>query len=624
MANKKIGKVIRQGEHRIARYAAPQASETGNPTLPVVVEEPVTMDAGREQETRNTEHAIPDEAEKSDPEVIPLQTKRRKTKSSKDKDTLPQLLEQSIPRSSEHARSKSEKDLTTEHVEVRTSQEGPLVEKKEPDGENVRSDNSLDFDIQTQGDKQAETGEVQEQLDDDVIEQDGVSDDRTITEALDGMSKEDDADTVMETQSRAPEVSVQVSSDNSDSPLIVMQQKARSRANVKQNKTSRGKKKVSQGSKRAKMHRKTKKGNSEGPSESSIPSNETGVRSVKPLSEKFLSAETKKRFEKFKGVEVLAERNVNVMDFRKNHVWDLFAERQLTGTLTYACSFSKGLVREFYANLTPSTDIPGDFMHYKAFVRGRFIEFSPTIINKLLGTPDDSTQGLEDLPEGTTLEDLEVALTGEYVADRSGKLPIAGLKFESRVMHLIGKTNWLPTRRTDVLQDELALLIFKLLRKEDVNLGMIIYSHIFSRAADMRVRYLLPHPCLIQNIIVRQSPEILADSEITEVIQRPLVIESRVLQAKMSRAQLCSKTFTLLLKHDKQLIQVEKLQRQVTKVVAHIRARQHALWTEFQRGESEGVPSSSTPDKGKENIVEDLMSDSGNEEDADTTEDLSE
>ncbi|XP_010555972.1 PREDICTED: uncharacterized protein LOC104825347 [Tarenaya hassleriana] len=406
-------------------------------------------------------------------------------------------------------------------------------------------------------------------------------------------------------QSHAPEVSLSnpVSSDDSDRPLIVLQQKAKARNVTRKRK---GNSAHGRSAQKRKTTRKGKGTGDEGPSEPSVTPSETGV---KPLSDRFLSVETKKRFDKFKGVDVIAERNVNVMDFRKNRIWTLFEERQLTGTMTYACAFSKMLVREFYANLTQRTDIPGDFLHHKAYVRGRFIEFSPTVINRLLGTPDNALQGLEDLPEGTSLEDLEVALTEEYLAERNGKIPITCLKFESRVMQLIGKTNWLPTRRSDVIQDELALLIYKLLRKEDVNLGRIIYSHILSRAADMRLRYLLPHPCLIQSIIVRQSPEILVDSEITEVIQRPLVIESRVQQARMSRTQLCSKAFTILMKHDKQLLQVEQLQRKNTKIIAQIRARQHALWEEFQRGESEGgAPSSSAKDKVKGIMGEDDVS----------------
>ncbi|XP_010531594.1 PREDICTED: uncharacterized protein LOC104807865 [Tarenaya hassleriana] len=417
---------------------------------------------------------------------------------------------------------------------------------------------------------------IEEVVYEDAQEKDGVNDERTIIETLKELYNDPEKEDETETQSRAPEISLPnpVSSDDSDSPLIILQQKAKARNITRKRKgtSAHGRTHLSnvQRAQRRKTTRKGKGTGNDGPSEPSAPHSETGV---KPLSDRFLSVETKKRFDKFKGVDVIAERNVNVMDFRKNYIWNLFEERQLTGTMTYACAFSKLLVREFYANLTQRTDIPGDFMHHKTFVRGRFIEFSPTVINRLLGTPDNASQGLDDLPEGTSLEDLEVALTGEYLTERNGKIPIICLKFESRVMHLIGKTNWLPTRRSDVIQDELALLIFKLLRKEDVNFGSIIYSHILSRAEDMRMRYLLPHPCLIQSIIVRQSPEILADSEITEVIQRPLVIEAR---------------------------------RKNTKIIAQICAPQHALWEEFQRGESEsGAPSSSVKDKGKGKMGED-------------------
>ncbi|XP_010519129.1 PREDICTED: uncharacterized protein LOC104798657 [Tarenaya hassleriana] len=113
---------------------------------------------------------------------------------------------------------------------------------------------------------------------------------------------------------------------------------------TRKHKTTSGcEKEISRGPHRPQRPSKAREGNTAGSSAPTAQTSESGDKAIKPLSDKFLSAETKKRFEKFKGVEVLAERNVNVMDFRKNNVWDLFAERQLTGTMTYACSFSKGL-----------------------------------------------------------------------------------------------------------------------------------------------------------------------------------------------------------------------------------------------------------------------------------------
>ncbi|XP_010527543.1 PREDICTED: uncharacterized protein LOC104804878 [Tarenaya hassleriana] len=570
MANRKTGKVARPGTRRSARHAAHQSSESGNPQLPAIVEETVAMDTGENLEKGLAEHTNL-EADPSQKSAHASAEITHATTGDQDKDL-------------------SENDLPTEQVPV----EMPPVDSDHLESHADMEDNLV------QGTKTDETKELEEE-----------SDERTVTEALDVSSPGTEEEEGIESQSQAKEIPVPVSSDDSDCPLSVFQQKTKGRTTSKRKTNSVHTTDASEGPSMNLKRRvsKRKKGET---SESNAPASQSGDPSIKPLSEKFLSVETKKRFEKFKGVEVIAERNVNVMDFRKNQVWELFVERQLTGTMTYACPFSKGLVREFYSNLTQRTDLPGDQMYHKAFVRGRFIEFSPTVINKLLGTPDDSDQGLADYPAGTTLEDLEVSLTGEFVDGRSGKIPVASLKFESRVMFLVGKTNWFPTRRTDVIQDELALLIFKFLRKEKVNLGSIIYSHILSRAEDMRVRYLLLHPCLIQSIIVRQSPEIIADSEITEVIQRPLIIESRVQRTQLSRVQLCSKTFALLMKHDKLLRQVEESNRKNAKVVAQIRAQQHALREEFQRGES-GANESSSKDKGKGKVVEEIQSDAEEE-----------
>ncbi|XP_010523556.1 PREDICTED: uncharacterized protein LOC104801870 [Tarenaya hassleriana] len=583
------------------------------------------MDTGETHMSNVVEKGNHGEEEKSDSDVAPLQTRRGKTKPRKDSATSSQPTP--------HVESESPKDRNTTGLSEKTLGEDEVQPEKAPRVDFTEEPTQIASEM---GNPDAGANHkkdvIEEGVCEDTQEKDGASDERTITEALKELSHNPEKEDETETQSRAPETSLPhpVSSDDSDSPLIILQQKAKARNITRKRKgtSAHGRTHLSN-VQRAQRRKTTRKGQGidhDGPSEPLAPHSETGV---KPLSDRFLSVETKKRFDKFKSVDVIAERNVNVMDFRKNHIWNLFEERQLTGTMTYACAFSKLLVREFYANLTPRTDIPGDFMHHKAFVRGRFIDFSPTVINRLLGTSDSASQGLDDLPEDTSLEDLEIALTGEYLAERNGKIPIISLKFESRVMHLIGKTNWLPTRRSDVIRDELALLIFKLLRKEDVNFGSIIYSHILSRAEDMRMRYLLPHPCLIQSIIVRQSPEILADSEITEVIQRPLVIEARVQQARISRAQLCSKTFTVLMKHDKQLLQVEQLQRKNTKIIAQIRARQHALWEEFQRGESDGgAPSSSLNDKGKgkmgEDEDDDVVSDAEKEEEEGESEETGE
>ncbi|XP_010548854.1 PREDICTED: uncharacterized protein LOC104820182 [Tarenaya hassleriana] len=443
---------------------------------------------------------------------------------------------------------------------------------------------------------QEENTESTEQVElEQEIGKETLSEERTVTETGEATQEETGKGADPESQSHEGRVTTSVSSDNSDSPLITLKQKSKAKKALKKRKaTSHSVKGISR-----KTSRTAQGVSTGGTSQPLMSTTESGDKSVKPFSEKFLSSETKKRFDKFKGVEVIAERNVNVMDFRKHGICDLFEERQLTGTLTYACSFSKVLVREFYANLTPATEVSGDPMYHKAYVRGRFVEFSPGIINRLLGTPENLDQGLAAFPVGATLEDMEVALTGEYVAERNGKMCISDLKFESRVLQLVGKTNWLPTRRSDVIQDELAMLIFKLLRKEEINLGCIVYNHILSRAADLRVRFLLPYPCLIQSLIVRQSPEILADSEVTEVVQRPLTIETRIQQARLSKAQLSSRTFTQLLKHDRILLQVEQSLRRNVRLLSQIRAQQHALRAEFQRGES-----ATASNKGKEKVVE--------------------
>ncbi|KAL2497860.1 hypothetical protein Adt_23410 [Abeliophyllum distichum] len=107
------------------------------------------------------------------------------------------------------------------------------------------------------------------------------------------------------------------------------------------------------------------------------------------------------------------------------------------------------LVREFFANFNPDIDVPESSHRYKTWVRGQWIRFSPTMIDRYY---DLTRTEVVPLPAP---HELDLVLVARFLYGRDDAWPLATPRFmhdqltrELRVLHIFG-VSLFPTEEAD-------------------------------------------------------------------------------------------------------------------------------------------------------------------------------
>ncbi|XP_010535256.1 PREDICTED: uncharacterized protein LOC104810607 [Tarenaya hassleriana] len=264
------------------------------------------------------------------------------------------------------------------------------------------------------------------------------------------------------------------------------------------------------------------------------------------MSHHFVDEKSEQRFNDMKNFNTIVERNVNVSNLKEQGIWDILERLNLEETVTYACPHSKILIKEFYANITKKIVKGGDPMYHRVYIRGKILHFSPAVINKFLGLKNSVVPIMDELDREIDQKELEIALTDTFDEKRKGEIAPVELNFEASVLFKIARANWLPTQRSSLIHKRLAVLIFCVKKGIKINYGNMIFDHILERALNFRARFRLPYPCLIQSILTKQCPELIDPKENTEVIQKPLVVETKIKRKKGKGKNDCKKMLETL------------------------------------------------------------------------------
>ncbi|XP_010556242.1 PREDICTED: uncharacterized protein LOC104825583 [Tarenaya hassleriana] len=293
------------------------------------------------------------------------------------------------------------------------------------------------------------------------------------------------------------------------------------------------------------------------------------------MSHHFVDEKSEQRFNDMKNLNTIVERNVNVSNFKEQGIWDFLESLGLEETVTYACPHSKILIKEFYANISKKIVRTGDPMYHRVYIRGKILHFSPAVINKFLGLKNTVVATMDELDREVDQKELEIVLTDSYDEKRKGEIAPVELNFESSVLFKIARSNWLPTQRSSLIHKRLAILIYCVKKGIKVNYGSMIFDHILDRALNFRARFRLPYPCLIQSILTKQCPELIDPKENTEIIQKPLVVESRIKRKKGKEKKDYKKILETLKDAEKALIKMELGLRKQATHCQKIRASVH-------------------------------------------------
>ncbi|VFQ83161.1 unnamed protein product [Cuscuta campestris] len=129
----------------------------------------------------------------------------------------------------------------------------------------------------------------------------------------------------------------------------------------------------------------------------------------------FISISARSHFTDIAKKFIIPQRNLDISDFKKKtNLLPVLESNNLFKSVTLPGSYVKKVIQEFFCNLSDACMTDDDPSFHKVFVRGKFYNFSPTVINTLLGTTSCSV--VSPIDEDTIWHDL----TNDLVASNAG------------------------------------------------------------------------------------------------------------------------------------------------------------------------------------------------------------
>ncbi|XP_050890320.1 uncharacterized protein LOC127095714 [Lathyrus oleraceus] len=169
----------------------------------------------------------------------------------------------------------------------------------------------------------------------------------------------------------------------------------------------------------------------------------------------------------------------NVLDYKD--IMDLIQEAGLMNTVTQLSKCYAMLVKEFIVNLSEECADGKSKEFRKVYVRGKCVNFSPSVINKYLGRPDVAQPELE-----------------------------------------IGAANWVPTNHKSTVAVMLGKFIYVVGTKANFDYGSYIFDQTLKHAGSFSVKGPIAFPSLICGIVLNQFPNILTENDSVKKRDSPI------------------------------------------------------------------------------------------------------
>nr|GME08035.1 uncharacterized protein LOC109169177 [Ipomoea batatas] len=174
--------------------------------------------------------------------------------------------------------------------------------------------------------------------------------------------------------------------------------------------------------------------------------------------------------ETFSAMNFIHQRRLNVDSFSSHtDLVDTLKTAKLFKTVTKVERFVRDVVFEFYTNLVPELTNAR-----LAYVRGRFYEFNPRVINAYYGLPGYADYFDNDLHEITK------RLTGGHAPYGISKDSIKAFELTSffAFLHKIAFSNWMPSTNHRYVTKKMAALLFKIDTGVSFDLGQLLFDQI--------------------------------------------------------------------------------------------------------------------------------------------------
>nr|GMD68556.1 uncharacterized protein LOC109169177 [Ipomoea batatas] len=201
--------------------------------------------------------------------------------------------------------------------------------------------------------------------------------------------------------------------------------------------------------------------------------------------------------ETFTAKNFIHQQRLDVDSFSSHtNLVDTLKTAKLFKTVTKVESFVRDVVFEFYTNLVPELTNAR-----LAYVRGRFYEFSPRVINAYYGLPGYADYFNKDLHEITK------RLTSGHASYWISKDSITASELTSffAFLHKIAYSNWMPTTNHRYVTKKMAALLFKIDTSVSFDLGQLLFDQIVDARNGKAGKKDLVLPNLIYGLLAMQG-----------------------------------------------------------------------------------------------------------------------
>nr|GME09755.1 uncharacterized protein LOC109166667 [Ipomoea batatas] len=220
----------------------------------------------------------------------------------------------------------------------------------------------------------------------------------------------------------------------------------------------------------------------------------------KPYSKKFLTKQNATKWEKFTTRKIISQKLLVLDKMKDNeHISEILIHSQMLGIVTNIEPYEESVIHEFYNNLGAGTSIPSDPMYGKIYLRGKFYDFTPSLINDYMGT--STTESSANINS----EQVAQELTAGNVSFEKNKIKAASLSSKYAILQKIALVNWMPSLHENTIKWSLAELLYKIGKRIKINFGEIVHSQIMNLVGNGTPKASLIFPNLIYTLLVQQA-----------------------------------------------------------------------------------------------------------------------
>jgi len=209
-------------------------------------------------------------------------------------------------------------------------------------------------------------------------------------------------------------------------------------------------------------------------------------------------------------------------------VMEYIKEACLIKTLCNLGECYEQLIKEFLVNILDDCDSPISSEHQKVFVRGEWVNFSPTVINKFLGVEEINIPKLEVTDDQMC---NEITANQVKVWPKKKMISFGKLFVKYAILNRIVVINWVPTTHSSDVASGLGKFIYVVGSKSKMDFGTYIFEQTLKHAKTDAIRFSIAFPILLCSIILDQHPNIKSASDVLEKREPPLTLHSKLFSA---------------------------------------------------------------------------------------------